>query len=260
MEKRIYWFSGTGHAYEAARELGADTGHQLVRIADHPEGEDLRNIESLGIIFPIYAWGAPEMVERFLAGSRFSKNSYIWAAAVSGGNPGPALKVASRQIRKGGGRLQAGFSVRNYTPSGESKPTGMIRFMQKISASSPEDFAARRQRIAEAVSLRQKQRIESATPAGNLFGGFFHGFALKAFPSQDRLFTATESCTGCGLCTRLCSAGNIELEGNKPVWKGGCQQCYGCLAACPAQAITLAQESFSSFVLNPRVRAEELTL
>jgi len=47
---------------------------------------------------------------------------------------------------------------------------------------------------------------------------------------------ATDDCTGCGLCGRICTAVSIKV-GNKPVWGKACTQCLGCLSRCPVSAI-----------------------
>lgn len=54
---------------------------------------------------------------------------------------------------------------------------------------------------------------------------------------NDRKFTATEECTGCGRCEKLCPLANISLEDGRPVWHGNCTQCMACIGACPQNAI-----------------------
>lgn len=48
-----------------------------------------------------------------------------------------------------------------------------------------------------------------------------------------------EKCTGCGLCSKVCSQGNgnIAVHGKADIISQECQQCGQCMEVCPAHAI-----------------------
>jgi len=259
MKSVIYWFSGTGHSLDAAREMGRELGDEVRKIAGRPQGEDLSGYGRIGIIFPVYAWGMPGMVERFISGSRFSKDSYIWAAAMSGGNQGPALKGCSRAVRKSGGRLQAGFALkrpRAGVDEGHSK--GLIKFMQDISKARPGFFLDRKEEMVRIIREGALLQPEGVKPLGNFFGNILHAPAVKAFQTRDRAFFQTESCIGCSICTQVCPADNISINDGKLNWSGCCEQCYGCMASCPSDGIGTRIEGFAGSKLNPAVTRKDL--
>jgi flavodoxin len=65
----IYYFSGTGNSKWVAGEIAKRTGDtaqsipELIR--DGPTAVYVGADCSIGLVFPVYAWGVPELVERF---------------------------------------------------------------------------------------------------------------------------------------------------------------------------------------------------
>ncbi len=61
------------------------------------------------------------------------------------------------------------------------------------------------------------------------------GDKVKRMPGVR--LTVTESCTGCGNCTRECFIGAIEMAGGRAAIGDTCRGCGRCAAACPEGAI-----------------------
>lgn len=55
-----------------------------------------------------------------------------------------------------------------------------------------------------------------------------------------KLFFASNTCTGCGLCQRICPKNSIVMSGSKPHWTYTCDSCMACMNFCPQQSIQVS--------------------
>lgn len=72
------------------------------------------------------------------------------------------------------------------------------------------------------------------SPRHNLYGRFMSGPVNQIFYLffvKTRVFTAGDTCTGCGQCARLCPTNNITIQNGRPVWGDDCTHCMMCTAA-----------------------------
>ncbi|NLL07018.1 MAG: 4Fe-4S binding protein [Clostridiaceae bacterium] len=58
----------------------------------------------------------------------------------------------------------------------------------------------------------------------------FNRFTLSASK-----FYATDKCTGCKICEKVCPTHTITVQG-KLIWKNECTQCFRCINTCPVHA------------------------
>lgn len=234
MENVIYYFTGTGNSRQIAEDISSAIGSCEVRnIADFEDNTDIA-AERLGIVFPVYFWGLPLIVERFLRQIRLKNKPYVFALVNYGVWPGKALDQAAGLLKKRGIQLNAGFLIK--------MPDNYILW-----------YGAKSQTVQNRCFEREKEKVESIgriiltkkdAPlekskygVDRLLSAPINRLSAKRFAEADRTFFADKKCRGCGLCERICPVNNIKLTDGKPVWGHHCESCLGCIQRCPAQAI-----------------------
>ena len=68
-------------------------------------------------------------------------------------------------------------------------------------------------------------------------------------------YTVNDSCVRCGICAKVCPAGNIAVTENGVSFSDRCEVCYACLHNCPQHAIHMPAEAGTT-----RFRNEFVTL
>lgn len=248
----VYWFSGTGNSLWVARNLCERLPHASLRsIAEEMRKGRWDRAETTVLVFPVYAWGPPRIVARFLthlvttsssSSAKDDKNgavsspiqrSKIYTVVTYAGSPGGVHRIVKKILQRGGLDLTAGFSLKmpgNYLPLREPP---LLEVANRL-------FERAANRFLPIAKMIQEGRGEGAEDAFFLLswlGELLHPLAMKRFPHEDRRFIVAEHCTGCGLCATLCPVGNIEQVEGRPHWRHDCEQCWRCLHWCPVEAI-----------------------
>ncbi len=233
---RIYWFSGTGNTLKLAQDFASQLGDaELLPISSLPQQETPLDGDTVGIFFPVYCFGIPRIVSRFLirARVRSGKQPYIYAVATSAGMTGAALPMAKELLAKSGLELSAGFS---FTMPGNYIPL----YSAPSETRQKKDFDKAAIKILSsvlAVKERRSLKPESSFFPMNIIGRLVARRAISCLAAADRWFWFDSKCDCCGLCAKICPVSNIELDGGRPKWKGNCEQCMACLQWCPKEAI-----------------------
>ncbi len=222
----IFYFSGTGNSSWASRQLARLTGDEAYDITHLNELPNMDNVRQIGFVFPVYAWGAPEIMTEFV--KKLPKlRVFTFGVCTCGGDAGLTMKQFSKLYP-----LSSSYSLlmpNNYIIGSDTDQVEEI--LQKITAARTE-----LERMAQEIR-RQEQvyRVHEGGLAGvksHLVNFGFNKFARNAKP-----FFAEDSCNGCGQCVRNCPAHAISLRDGKPVWETQCFQCLRCINECPQQAI-----------------------
>ncbi len=241
MRTVIYWFSGTGNSFHVASALqGGLDDVELISVVQALDG-DMEPSQRIGLVFPVYAWGPPAIVARFIEKLPSGTPDYLFAVASYGGHPGSAIALTRRMLKRRGLVLNAGFSVRmveNYPPMGGAPEE---KKQLKINDAAETEITTIIARIREGATgdFSKKSLFFS------LFGRLVYPMFRWALSRQSRSkFYADEKCSSCGICVRVCPAKNIELpDGKKPTWSNRCEQCFACFHWCPEYAVQYGKKT-----------------
>lgn len=235
MKTEVYYFTGTGNSLAVARDIAQKTEGRLISISEVLNNETIEiGAKTAIIVFPVYMWGIPLIVERFVKSIKNLQDISIYAIATYGGMPAATINVFAETLEKCGGKLAAGFAVKmpgNYTPmygaiSEKSQKKMFANWTKKA------DF------VADYINSGKPGRYENNNwLISSLFTGVIYNSSAKYIPQMDCDFLADEKCNKCGICQKICPVSNIHIENGTPVWEGKCEQCMACLQWCPEKAI-----------------------
>lgn len=253
MKSIIYWFSGTGNSLSVAMDLAKALGDtNLVPIASIIN-RNIPSSEKMGVIFPVYAFGLPIIVRRFLQRAPVASAKYIYTVATMGGLAGAVHQEARELLTRQGAKLASGWSIvmpGNYPvlagpPPAEKQTRIFAKAQQRIGG-----VAAGRTGIYEDTQLPLRWPLT-----------LVRNFSINKFPDTDSHFAAGPKCSHCALCVKVCPVENIRLADGKPVWMHHCEQCMACLQWCPTQAIEYGSSTAGKTRYHhPRFKAGDLFL
>lgn len=237
MSVTVFYFTGTGNSLVAAQTLANRlTDAQIVPIAGIiNSGIPYKVVsEKVVFVFPVYSAGIPAIVARALDLIKLNASQYVAAIANCASSAGAALDIFAAELqRRCGQRLAAGWVIcmpNNYTPlSGSERPETIDRILSEADNRLLE--------IACAVSQDCTTDYSLPAPMAALTRLIWK-VNVSFFPYMQKRFRVGHSCTGCGLCARICPVNNIEMStADRPKWLKKCEQCMACLQHCPVEAI-----------------------
>lgn len=91
----IFYFSGTGNSAWAARQLARLTSDEAYDITNLKELPDMEETKQIGFVFPVYAWGAPQIMADF-AKKLPKSRAFTFGVCTCGGDAGLTMKQFSK--------------------------------------------------------------------------------------------------------------------------------------------------------------------
>lgn len=224
----IFCFSSTGNSLYTAKKIAQKIGGTVEPIRESPVTcED----SVIGFVLPVFFWGLPHMAESFIESIKITdNNAYVFAVVTCGGPVFGVLGVIKKLLKSKHINLRYGMNLRsvtNYIPEYEVKDSELIR--QKTDEKI--------KKIAGEIMDRKYNRILAFPVLNRLL--------YQSYPSanSDRFFTVAGTCTGCSTCQKICPAGNIAMNNNKPKFNHRCEHCLACIHNCPMCAVDWKQKT-----------------
>ena len=235
MKTYLFYFTGTGNSKMLAERICGELKDCTVLAIDQYDWKNKVVADAIGIVYPVYFWGIPNIVRRFLEQAVLPKTAYYFSVANMGGFAGNAPAIISDLLKKRGSTLKASFTIKmpdNYIVM-MSPPTPEVQ--NKLFDEAEEQITE----IVKVVSAKE----ETKEPRRNPLFSMVHNHYRKTFAERDGGFRVNDKCIACGLCVTVCPVQNIVLEHDAPIWRHHCEYCMRCLQVCPNEAINYGQKT-----------------
>jgi NAD-dependent dihydropyrimidine dehydrogenase PreA subunit len=247
----IYYFSGTGNSLHVAKELQKRLpGAKLIPILSLVGQEFVTTSgDTVGFVFPHYASSLPKIVRAFVERLDLESASYLFAIATRGGTKTWAFAEIDEILKEKGRRLNAHFAI--TMPGGnDALVKGYAeRVTEERIRRLESEMLTRLDALHKIIVGREASReedkgdvappplLEPFIPLLDAMSPYL--IRLGRIVESSFEFYHDETCTGCGVCRRVCLAGKVQMVDDRPVWQAGvgCHGCFACLSYCPELSI-----------------------
>ena len=238
----IFYFTGTGNSQWVAETVAEHFSDKAVALSDYLNGRmvalpefTLSPEERLGFVFPVYSWGIPPIVYKFIKKLQLNlyANQTIFGIFTCGDECGYTKEMFLKLINEKGCNCHHTYSIQ--------MPNNYIVFpkfdidSKELETSKIENAKLTLSGIIEAIRNDEPTDEYMKGSASFIKSRIIYPLFCK-YAMSSRPFHATDKCTACGLCAKICPTKNITIT-DKPRWEDYCTQCLACIHRCPAKAI-----------------------
>ncbi|HAK44707.1 MAG TPA: hypothetical protein DCO79_02135 [Spirochaeta sp.] len=242
---KILYFSGTGntafiaeHIEKRLMDEGVDVSSE--RIEESDPG-NCRGIDTLYFGFPVYACDMPGFLIEYIE-------------ALPEGNGTPVRLFNTMAFFSGKAMLRAavlfadkGYSITSFFEKKMPGSDGLAllkkggRTAEKLLSNFNNDMSDLYQWMKENEKIRNVQKPID-------IGGRVIGFLMNKIEGvMKKKYRTDERCISCGLCTRICPVGNIQMVDKKIQFGNNCILCMRCIHQCPVEAIQIGKMTVDKF-------------
>lgn len=254
----VFYFSGTGNSKYVAHRLAQATGEKCISIADCMNNGkfsfSLSENERVGFVSPVYFWGLPNIVVRFVSKLDITglNHNFIYHVVTFGTTTGEAHFMMQKLLKGRRLWLDAKYNVK------------MVDVWTPLFDVSDRKKCLRKTAKAERMVEKTVQRAVERTTGNFDSLRFPHWLAHWYYLTYEyqrktnHFYVLREKCTGCNKCANQCPEHAIDCSQGYPVWtKEKCTMCLKCLHHCPGFAIQYGKQTVKhgQFVHPGQIRA-----
>ncbi|MBI9100630.1 MAG: EFR1 family ferrodoxin [Spirochaetaceae bacterium] len=258
MKTTIYYFTGTGNSLQIAEETGRMLGNTEIVAINKLSGTDHVSLsERIGFVFPLYYFGLPGIVERFIQNLDLDNSTYIFSLITCEFGNGKAIRQLDNIMSGKNRNMDSAFYI--PMPNNYHSPPFMLPPMPRKQGEIINRAIKKLYKSIQIIQRgEQKKSHESWLFNTILLSERNHNLWKKKLPLIDKRYSFTEACTSCGICTKVCPVDNICFSENRPEWNGNCEMCMACLNLCPEKAIQYMGNNIKRGYLNPNIKLKAL--
>lgn len=236
------YLSGTGNTKHCVEKLVSllDAAAECIPLEASHITDTLEKQRTIILGYPTQFSNAPFMVREFIRKNRCLWNGKsVFCLNTMGLFSGDGTGCAARPLKKYGAQILGGVQIKMPDSVCDNK------LLKKSMEENRQIVKCADQRIEQiAEQIRRGQYPQEGLSAVSHIKGLLGQrlwFYRKTSGYTDKL-KISDACIGCGLCSRNCPMGNIEIRDRRAVPGKQCTMCYRCISLCPEKAITLLGE------------------
>lgn len=234
----IFYYSATGNTRFCADSLAESLHEELLDILSLSQADlSLKEVRSVGFIFPIYCWGIPPVMKKFMEEvfPKIPEDCYVWTVCTCGDEAGTAMRQVDKLlIRMRGRGVDATYSV--IMPNTYVLLPGFDVDKPEIEKEKLRLAPLRISEIANSLKTRTRGVYEVKEGSVPALRSAIYPLFIK-WGVNPKKWYASDACVGCGKCEKICPARNISMVESRPRWASRCFSCCGCFHVCPVHAV-----------------------